>query len=236
MEENILIRSTRYDVKKACIIIVIIGAVLSMLLAVSPLSGWMDEYNKEKGIYLEHQEDGECGWPYESWEKCWACEGIEAHPTKFGNAIVCTLKYDAYVVIPIVVAILIGGLLYFWLHCYELTVTDKRVYGKTAFGARVDLPVDAVSAIATVRLLKGVAVSTSSGKISFLIIKNADEIYSVVSDLLIKRQQETNNATAKTNIQTVDEAEQLKKYKELLDSGVITQEEFDAKKKQLLGV
>ena len=30
--------------------------------------------------------------------------------------------------------------------------------------------------------------------------------------------------------------EQLKKYKELLDMGVITQEDFDAKKKQLLGL
>lgn len=32
------------------------------------------------------------------------------------------------------------------------------------------------------------------------------------------------------------DAEELKKYKELLDSGVITQEEFEAKKKQLLGL
>ena len=31
-------------------------------------------------------------------------------------------------------------------------------------------------------------------------------------------------------------AEELKTYKELLDSGVITQEEFDAKKKQLLNL
>lgn len=31
-------------------------------------------------------------------------------------------------------------------------------------------------------------------------------------------------------------AEELKRYKELLDSGVITQEEFDAKKKQILGL
>ena len=31
-------------------------------------------------------------------------------------------------------------------------------------------------------------------------------------------------------------AEELKTYKELLDSGVITQEEFDSKKKQLLGL
>ena len=31
-------------------------------------------------------------------------------------------------------------------------------------------------------------------------------------------------------------ADELKKYKDLLDSGIITQEEFDAKKKQLLGL
>ena len=31
-------------------------------------------------------------------------------------------------------------------------------------------------------------------------------------------------------------ADEIKKYKELLDMGVITQEEFDAKKKQLLGL
>lgn len=35
---------------------------------------------------------------------------------------------------------------------------------------------------------------------------------------------------------TLGTADELKTYKELLDSGVITQEEFDAKKKQLLGL
>lgn len=35
---------------------------------------------------------------------------------------------------------------------------------------------------------------------------------------------------------TLGTAEELKTYKELLDQGVITQEEFDAKKKQLLGL
>ena len=31
-------------------------------------------------------------------------------------------------------------------------------------------------------------------------------------------------------------ADEIKKFKELLDMGAITQEEFDAKKKQLLGL
>ena len=37
-------------------------------------------------------------------------------------------------------------------------------------------------------------------------------------------------------VQQVSSADELKKFKELLDMGIISQEEFDAKKKQLLGL
>lgn len=40
----------------------------------------------------------------------------------------------------------------------------------------------------------------------------------------------------KNNSVNVSVADELKKFKELLDGGVISQEEFEAKKKQLLGV
>ena len=43
-------------------------------------------------------------------------------------------------------------------------------------------------------------------------------------------------AAPQGNTQAVSSADELKKFKDLLDSGVITQEEFDAKKKQLLGL
>ena len=39
-----------------------------------------------------------------------------------------------------------------------------------------------------------------------------------------------------TVVQQASAADELKKFKELLDSGIISQEEFDAKKKQLLGL
>ena len=45
-----------------------------------------------------------------------------------------------------------------------------------------------------------------------------------------------NQATQQPASATVSVADELKKFKELLDMGAITQEEFDAKKKDLLGL
>jgi hypothetical protein len=42
--------------------------------------------------------------------------------------------------------------------------------------------------------------------------------------------------SASTSTPVIGGADKLKMYKELLDSGIITQEEFDAKKKQVLGL
>ena len=44
------------------------------------------------------------------------------------------------------------------------------------------------------------------------------------------------NAGYAKPIEQVSQADELRKFKELLDEGIITQEEFDAKKKQLLGL
>ena len=57
-----------------------------------------------------------------------------------------------------------------------------------------------------------------------------------MNNLLIERQQEKVNVTVAASAPKTDETDQIKKYKDLLDSGIITQEEFDAKKKQLLGL
>ena len=46
----------------------------------------------------------------------------------------------------------------------------------------------------------------------------------------------TEGGAAEVSAQPLSSADEIKKFKDLLDSGVITQEEFDAKKKQLLGL
>ena len=67
-------------------------------------------------------------------------------------------------------------------------------------------------------------------------IKNRDEIQKVLSDLLIERQSKPKAETTIKQEIPQSNADELKKFKELLDNGIITQEEFDAKKKQLLGL
>jgi predicted Zn-dependent peptidase len=52
----------------------------------------------------------------------------------------------------------------------------------------------------------------------------------------IKKVKKEKKAPVQVSIQQTSSADELKKYKELLDQGIITQEEFDAKKKQLLGL
>lgn len=131
--------------------------------------------------------------------------------------------------------IIIGSIYYACVSKVELTVTNKRVYGNAAFGKRVDLPIDMINAVGT-SMFNGITVTTASGAIKFFMIKNKDEIHSEISKLLINRQDKPKVTTTIKQEIPQSNAEELKKYKELLDSGVISQSEFDAKKRQLLGL
>ena len=119
----------------------------------------------------------------------------------------------------------------------ELTITNKRVFGTAAFGKRVDLPLDSVSAVGS-GVFHSITITSASGAIKFGMLSNRDELYKAISKLLIDRQ-DSKQPIAQTTIKPEipqSNAEELKKYKDLLDNGVISQEEFDAKKKQLLGL
>lgn len=62
-------------------------------------------------------------------------------------------------------------------------------------------------------------------KTAYIEIKKAFEDYKINSD-----------KPAEPNPSTLSSMDEIKKLKELLDIGAVTQEEFDAKKKQLLGL
>ena len=82
-----------------------------------------------------------------------------------------------------------------------------------------------------------VIINTKNENCSFEVgKKNASAIFAMINNAIqdvLESRGTTQGAT--TIIQASSPAEELKKFKELLDMGIITKEEFDAKKKQLLG-
>jgi hypothetical protein len=206
MKEEILIKSEQYNTKKLLKILLIIGVIVTAIVLFCCYQVSSMSYNTNSWIQ-------------------------ERYANEFSYFLQGCLVY--ILPVPIVFSLL-SFIIYLWSRSFELVVTDRRIYGKIAWGKRVDLPVDSVSATAMLGS-RGVAVSTPSGRISFRAIKNANKIYDVINNLLIARQQNKETFVTRTEVK-IDETEQLTKYKELLDKGVITQEEFDAKKKQLLGL
>lgn len=55
-------------------------------------------------------------------------------------------------------------------------------------------------------------------------------------DLLMKKAPEKTGQQRDVPVQTVSSADEIRKYKELMDEGIITQDEFAIKKKELLGI
>ena len=119
----------------------------------------------------------------------------------------------------------------------ELTVTENSVKGKSFFGKEVVLPMYMISAYSTSKFLSTISVATSSGITKFALIKNYSEIGTVLSKKINERQENTTTTKPESAPTLQNNAmDDLIKLKNLLDAGIITQEEFNAKKKQLLGL
>lgn len=239
MEENIIVKSEQYSVKKLFRALVAIGSIILLISLIYEISDLSRSYE----AYKEHTHSSYCykteyiyDFPIEngyvtrkivdSFEKldCWFM-----NPPSFNF-----LEFFVVGFCPFVLLSILAFLIKFWLSSYEMVVTDKRIYGRVAWGKRVDLPIDSISATATLRVFKGVSVSSASGRIKFLLIKNASEMYEKINNILIERQKKNiPDITAENKTETPDD---LIKLKELLDKGIITQEEFDTKKKQILGL
>ena len=150
----------------------------------------------------------------------------------FGDAL-CFLAFLCGLVCLVIGVI--SAIIYFANKECELCITENNVKGKTHFGKEVVLPLHMVSAYSTRKFLSTVAVSTASGITKFPLIKNYIEIGEVLAKKINERQANTQTVVTPT-VSTSNNMDDILKLKSLLDSGIITQEEFDAKKKQLLGL
>lgn len=123
-------------------------------------------------------------------------------------------------------------------HIYCYTYADLERNEKLAKSAVADSLVGVGEALGGTRLGSQVAGAKADSKLNQMVdYTKCPHCHSTDVKALSKEEWEAETTKqAQTAAPAVSSADELKKFKDLLDSGVITQEEFDAKKKQLLGL
>ncbi len=125
----------------------------------------------------------------------------------------------------------------------ELTVSEKEIVGSyTGFipfaKIMLRMPIEKVDNVAAVNSIfdfftgKKIRIASASGVIKIRYVLNADEVVAFISAAIeqAKKRQAFMGQSTPQN----DMAESLKKLAELRDSGIITEEEFNQKKSELL--
>lgn len=214
MKEREIIKAEKFNVLAISGVIGIIGVIIAILTPIIYSAKYAAKFNSEDQASKDY------------------------YKSALGYGIGKRSDMSLFIFLGIaVIVVIVAAIIFFSYSKVEMTVTDGRVYGRAKFGKRVDLPFDSISAVGTT-MMNGIVVSTASGAIKFKFIKNRDEIHDAVSKLLLERQGKEKPVATTTIKQEIPQsnADELQKFKNLLDNGTITQEEFDAKKKQLLGL
>lgn len=149
--------------------------------------------------------------------------------------------------------------LYAQLKLQRLQITETRVIGtyvrveyqtlpngaltkklKVEFAKEITLPIKQISSVGDglfeyINGMNSLNIATSSGEISFVGLANIYEVKKILSELISSKDMSRDRITLmQGEINNKNNLDDLVKLKNLLDSGIITQEEFDEKKKQLL--
>lgn len=111
----------------------------------------------------------------------------------------------------------------------ELTIDGNTITGRKVSGKILQFFAKDIKSVETTGL-KGLKIKGDGIKYKIILIENADELKARIMTLISEAEtRSTNTASYQT-----DAMDALKKAKELLDTGVITEKEFSEKKKQLL--
>ncbi|MGN0630856.1 MAG: SHOCT domain-containing protein [Ruminococcus sp.] len=132
----------------------------------------------------------------------------------------------------------------------SLSLTDKSITGckKNLFSSKaLKLPIEKIDAIMashnifdSMRGGETLLIRSASGVVKFPWVQNADEFVSAALAEIEKFKKSVNNenknliASALQNAGNSSSAQKIKEIKDLLDNGLISQEEFEAKRKELL--
>lgn len=125
-----------------------------------------------------------------------------------------------------------------------LTANNKFITGRTLFGKAVTIPLDSVSSVSAKKFFNCIKIVSNGKSKSFLALENYLDLHRAISEkinvpkvqpIVLQAPVIQRTEQAKKN-ETGDTIKELKEYKELLEQGIISEEEFSAKKKQILGI
>lgn len=254
MEEKVLIKSEPSKIAKYICIGVSVACLVTSFIF---LLIWIGQTNKNWSWYKQQCWNRSYIGNYKYEYECEICgkiyetdADVKAHLSSshwivpFRHAFVGYNYGDSIgsIAVPILHWSFIGGIgivyLMYWLFLrLNMTITDKNIRGRTFWGKEVVLPIYMVSSYSKNNLFSSVTVSTGSGRITFFGMDNYEKISAVLQQILNERQEKTViGENLSTQNRGSNNLEDLAKLKTLLDDNIITQEEFEAKKKQLLGL
>ncbi len=223
MEQNIVIKGTPQKNKIALILLI---AGISLVLISLIVASWA---YKEVDLYMYF------GFWVSGWFPGWIKYDNSFIDFFFGEFFNFSCFYG-YVLIVGIIAAVVGIIMKTNTEKCEITVTNEAISGKLPHGKEVYIPLNQITAVNR-SSFNGVSITSIGNVSNFHCIENREEVMKAISYLLANPQQNaqpTQNGSAP--VANGSEAEQLKRLKDLLDAGVLTQEEFDAKKKQVLGL
>lgn len=149
-----------------------------------------------------------------------------------------------WIAILFLILCIVAIILYNMMKDCTLTANDKFITGRTLFGKAVTFPLDNVSAVSAKKTFNCIKIVSNGKSKSFLALENYLDLHRAISEKINAPKiqpivlqapviQSTENTQKNESGNTIKE---LREYKELLEQGIISEEEFAAKKKQILGI
>lgn len=186
MEEKVVCSSNNKNSKTKLIIAVCFLAIAAVLFFVNypKYSAALDDIDLYWRVYEYNEEDFLMG-------KESAVDPIRynyEHREFYNSLHARKSEAQSFLYVAFGCAVIAVISLYKWLHHGRttITVTDKRIFGKAAFGKEVDLPLTNIVMLHK-KGKKNMTISTSAGKVRFVGIKNRNEVYSAIQPLLTIR-------------------------------------------------
>ncbi len=122
----------------------------------------------------------------------------------------------------------------------NVVVSETKIVASYGLKSQISLPIDSINSVTlNSKLLSEIGFNCAVKTYKIAYIENRKEIFDIVNTLISEMsvdKKSSNFSSVSRQSENTDIEMELKKFKSLLDNNLISQEEYEAKKKQLLNL